>query len=243
MELVKTIQGLISAILPKRQIAPQTVEIHTQNSVSPLQQTRDFHPRYGNWIELDFSKTVQISKSELFSLNEAAPELDEIMIGLGWDDPTPNTDLETYAFICGPDGQIRSENDFVFYNQTIALDGAVAHLLDNTTSVGRDCCEAYKVSLLRIPSDIIKISFSANINSNETLSEITNIFIRIVDISKRSVIAQYEVIGTYTLERSIIFAELTRKENGWCIAPSGSAFDGVHDPGGGALFRLHGLNL
>jgi tellurium resistance protein TerD len=251
MKLVKTIQGLLSVLLPTRDIPPQTGDTQPLTSESLLQKSvitqdriKNFHPHYGSyWIELDFDKTVQLSQGECFSLNEASPELKDIMIGLGWDDPLPHTDLETYAFICGPDGLIRSETDVVFYNNIIALEGGVEHLLDNTTSVGGDANEAYKVNLEKIPPDVAKIVFTANINSKETINQISNIFIRIVDISNKSVIAQYDIFGNYTHERSIIFAELSRKEKGWTMVCSGSAFDGVHDPGGGELLRLHGLSL
>jgi tellurium resistance protein TerD len=71
-----------------------------------------------------------LSKGGNVSLSKEAPGLDRIMDGLGWDvRATDDQDfvLDASAFLCKADAKVRTDADFVFYNNKNAGDGAVIH--------------------------------------------------------------------------------------------------------------------
>ncbi|MBF0428119.1 MAG: TerD family protein, partial [Magnetococcales bacterium] len=61
------------------------------------------------------------------------------MVGLGWDaratDGQP-FDLDAVVFILGANGKVRSDSDFVFYNNRKGANGAVEHQGDNRSGAG-----------------------------------------------------------------------------------------------------------
>lgn len=203
----------------------------------------DIHPHYGKWTKLHAKNKVALLKNQKVSITNCFPNADELIVAFGWNAPYLHTDLETYAFICGAEGKVRSDADLVFYGQKRALEGAVEHLQDNTTSAGRDADEAIRVSLSKIPPDVMKVVFAANINSAGDLSQLSQIFVRLIDSGTQSVLAQHDIMEKYDKERSIVLGELCREERGWSFKSGGVGFDGVHDTGGGALMRHYGVEI
>ena len=66
----------------------------------------------------------------------------KILVGLGWDERATDGaafDLDASAFILSAQGRVRSDADFIFYNNLRSGDGSVEHLGDNTTC-GVDPC-------------------------------------------------------------------------------------------------------
>ena len=64
-----------------------------------------------------------------------------------------------------------------------------------------------------------------------------------MDVGAQSVIAQYHIMEKYEKERSFVFGGLFREKNGWALRSGGAGFDGVHDAGGGAIMRFHGMEM
>ena len=63
---------------------------------------------------------VSLQKGGRVSLDKAAPGLKNIHVGLGWDARVTDGadfDLDASAFMLGEGGRVRSDADFIFYNQ------------------------------------------------------------------------------------------------------------------------------
>ena len=64
------------------------------------------------------------------------------LIGLGWDsnryDGGYDFDLDASAFLLGANGKVLRDEDFVFYNNLEARDGAVRSMGDDTTGGNSD---------------------------------------------------------------------------------------------------------
>jgi tellurium resistance protein TerD len=83
---------------------------------------------------------VSLSKGGNVSLSKEAPGLSNIVIGLGWDTRSTDGsdfDLDASMFVLKEDNKVRSDSDFIFYNNRTGADGAVEHLGDNLTGTGR----------------------------------------------------------------------------------------------------------
>jgi tellurium resistance protein TerD len=66
-----------------------------------------------------------------------------------------------------PSGKVRSEADFIFYNQLKSACGSVQHTGDNRTGAGEGDDEAVMVDLTRVPADVQKITFTVTIHDAE----------------------------------------------------------------------------
>ena len=74
--------------------------------------------------------SISIAKGGNVSLSKEAPGLTKILIGLGWDTRATDGadfDLDASAFLVGESGKVRSDADFIFYNQLKSSDGSVEH--------------------------------------------------------------------------------------------------------------------
>ena len=82
---------------------------------------------------------ISLSKGGNVSLTKQAPGLTAVQVGLGWDVRVTDGaafDLDASAFLLGAGGKVRSDADFVFYNNPKSVEGSVVHQGDNLTGVG-----------------------------------------------------------------------------------------------------------
>ena len=82
---------------------------------------------------------ISLSKGGNVNLSKEAPGLNKIIVGLGWDARATDGaafDLDASAFLVKMDGKVRSDSDFIFYNQPKSACGSVEHTGDNKTGAG-----------------------------------------------------------------------------------------------------------
>ena len=108
---------------------------------------------------------VTLAKGGNVSLSKAAPNLTQVMVGLGWDARSTTGapfDLDASALMCAG-GRVMGDEWFVFYNQLKSPDGSVEHTGDNLTGEGEGDDEQIKVNLAGVPADVEKIVFPVSI--------------------------------------------------------------------------------
>ncbi|EPN46897.1 tellurium resistance protein TerD, partial [Pseudomonas syringae pv. actinidiae ICMP 18807] len=96
---------------------------------------------------------LTLQKGGNLSLSKTDPTLTSVLIGLGWDPRATDGqefDLDASAFLLSANGKVRSEADFIFYNQLKSADGSVEHTGDNRTGAGDGDDEVLKVDLTRV---------------------------------------------------------------------------------------------
>ena len=70
--------------------------------------------------------SVSLAKGGNVSLSKEEPGLTHILIGLGWDTRTTDGtdfDLDASAFLLAAGDRVRSDSDFIFYNNLKSADG------------------------------------------------------------------------------------------------------------------------
>jgi len=189
---------------------------------------------------------VSLSKGGNVSLSKEAPGLTAVTVGLGWDarvtDGT-DFDLDASVFVCGEDGKVRSDADFVFYNNKTGADGSVEHMGDNRTGEGDGDDEQVKVDLSKVPADVKKLVFAVTIHDadarSQNFGQVGNAFMRVVNQAGEAEIARYDLSEDYSTETALVFGELYRHGDEWKFKAVGAGFAG----GLGALASSHGVNL
>ncbi len=189
---------------------------------------------------------VSLSKGGNVSLSKEAPGLTKVLVGLGWDaraSDGADFDLDASVFLCGASGKVRSDSDFIFYNNLKSSDGSVEHTGDNKSGAGEGDDESIKVDLSKIPADVAKIVFAVTIHEAEGRKQnfgmVSNAFVRVVNQDGNKELARYDLSEDSSVETAMIFAEVYRNGNEWKFKAIGQGFKG----GLGPLAATLGVNI
>lgn len=189
---------------------------------------------------------VSLNKGANVSLSKEAPGLTSITVGLGWDPRVTDGlefDLDASVFVCGEDGKVRSDSDFIYYNNKLGLNGAIEHTGDNVTGDGDGDDEQVKINLTTIPADVKKLVFGVTIHDasarKQSFGQVSNAFMRVVSDNGGVELAKYDLSEDYSTETAMIFGEIYRHGNEWKMKAVGAGFEG----GLGPLAKLHGVNV
>lgn len=190
---------------------------------------------------------VSLRKGGNVSLTkEAGGSLRKVIVGLGWDARITDGqgfDLDAVAFICGANGKVREDSDFIFFNNMSGAGGAVNHLGDNTTGEGDGDDEQISLQLDQMPADVAKIVICVIIydaeNRNQNFGMVSNALTRVVNDSNGQVLADYDLSEDMSMETSMIFAEIYRHRSDWKFKAIGQGFSG----GLGPLAQNYGVSV
>ena len=189
---------------------------------------------------------VSLSKGANVSLSKEEPGLARVLIGLGWDARTTDGtefDLDASAFLLNAGGKVRSDADFIFYNNLRAADGSVEHAGDNRTGDGDGDDEALTVDLARVPAEVGKIAVAVTIHEGEARRQsfgmVSNAFIRVVNDATGREIARYDLSEDASTETAMIFGEVYRHNGEWKFRAVGQGYLGGLAP----LARGFGVNI
>jgi len=169
-----------------------------------------------------------------------------LIVGLGWDARASDGgdfDLDASAFLCGSNGKVRSDSDFIFYNKLRSDDGSVEHTGDNKTGAGEGDDESIKMDLTKVAADVQKVVFSVTIHDagprKQNFGMVSNAFVRIINQDGGKEIARYDLSEDASVETAMIFAEIYRSGGDWKFKAIGQGFkDGL-----GPLAKSMGVNV
>ncbi|WP_297843046.1 TerD family protein [Pseudomonas sp.] len=189
---------------------------------------------------------LTLQKGGNLSLSKTDPTLTKILIGLGWDPRATNGqefDLDASALLVGANGKVRSEKDFIFYNQLKSVDGSIEHTGDNRTGEGAGDDESLTVDLSRVPVDVDKVVFIVTIHDAEArkqnFGQVSGSFIRVVNDVTSAEIVRYDLAEDASVETAMVFAELYRNGSEWKFRAVGQGFAG----GLKALANSYGMSF
>lgn len=190
--------------------------------------------------------SVSLSKGGNVSLSKNAPNLTKLVIGLGWDVRATDGaefDLDGSAFILDATGKVRSDADFIFYNNLKSIDGSVEHTGDNRTGAGDGDDESIIVHLDKLPTTVEKIAITVTIHEAESrkqsFGQVIGAFVRCVNGANNNEIARFDLSEDASTETAMIFGEIYRHNGEWKFRAVGQGFAG----GLAALARNYGINI
>jgi tellurium resistance protein TerD len=188
---------------------------------------------------------ISLQKGGNVNLSKEAPGLKKIIIGLGWDPRATDGaafDLDGSAFILKNDGKVRSDSDFIFYNNLKSTDGSIVHAGDNTTGGGDGDDETISVNLVAVPADIDKVSLAVTIHDAEARKQnfgmVSKAYIRCLNGDGGAEIARFDLSEDSSVETAMIFGEIYRAGAEWKFKAIGQGFKG----GLGPLAKSFGVN-
>lgn len=189
---------------------------------------------------------ISLSKGGNVSLSKTDPTLKNVIVGLGWDArPTEGADfdLDASAFMVKEDGKVRSDSDFIFYNQTKSTCGSVEHTGDNRTGAGDGDDESVIILLDKVPADVQRVVFCVTIHDAEmrkqNFGQVNHAYVRVVNKDSNNEVTRYDLSEDASIETAMVFGEIYRHSGEWKFKAVGQGYAG----GLAALAKQYGINI
>lgn len=132
---------------------------------------------------------------------------------LGW---SSDVEVDASALLLTSSGKVRSDDDFVFYNQPRSAEGSVRH---GGGGVREDSLE---VDLGALPEAIEKVVLAASVG-NGTFGQIPGLHLRLTDAAGNAEIARFDIADA-TSETAFVFGELYRRNGQWKFRAVGQGY-------------------
>ncbi len=189
---------------------------------------------------------ISLQKGGNVNLSKTDPNLREVLVGLGWDTRTSDGvdfDLDASLFMVQASGKVRSDADFIFYNQLKSSCGSVEHTGDNRTGAGDGDDEAMKITLAAVPAAITRLVIAVTIHDaavrKQNFGMVQAAFIRIVNQETGTEIVRFDLSEDYSTETAMVFAEIYRHNEEWKFKAVGQGYAGGLAP----LAIQHGVDV
>ncbi|RYE42330.1 MAG: stress protein [Hyphomicrobiales bacterium] len=136
--------------------------------------------------------------------------------------------IDLLAFQLGADQRVRSDDDFIFFNQPSSPEGAVRLV----------AADRITIDFRAVPANIVKLSIAVALDENAagSLSAVANLGVTVEQSTGQRVTAR--ALGL-TTERAAILLEVYRRNNTWKVRNVSAGWDtGLH-----ALVNHHGVEI
>lgn len=142
-----------------------------------------------------------------------------VRVELGWRTAPGAPDVDGSALLL-VSGKVRSDADFVFYNQPVHASGAVRH--EGRRSVADGVTDSLAVDLERVEPAIDRVVVAASADGG-TFGQVTGLHVRIMDASDGTEIARFDSADA-TVETAFILGELYRRQGAWKFRAVGQGY-------------------
>lgn len=142
-----------------------------------------------------------------------------VRVELGWR-PSPGTpDVDASALLL-VSGKVRSDADFVFYNQPAHASGAVRY--EGRATTGDSVTDTLAVDFARIEPAIDRVVVAASADGGG-FGRVSGLYVRIVDTASGAEIARFESTDA-TVETAFILGELYLRQGAWKFRAVGQGY-------------------
>lgn len=155
-----------------------------------------------------------------------------------WADPDGGTDIDVSALLLGADGQVRSDEDFVFYNAPVAADGAVRLLGKRADDAAGE--DGVAVDLETLPDGVERILIAASIDPASRAAgfgDVDGLGLVLLGADGAAA-ARYDVTGAGT-ETTMVLGEIYARGAEWKFRAVGQGWDS----GLAGLATDHGIRI
>lgn len=142
-----------------------------------------------------------------------------VVVTLTWN-PAPGIDADLSAFCCAANGKVRSDADFVFYNQPQGVGGAVTHLGKSTR--GAATVDRLRIDTGALPADVEKVVIGASLDGGGTFGGLTGLGVEVAADQNAPAAVRCEIGAG--LETALVFAEVYRRGSEWKVRAVGQGY-------------------
>jgi len=143
-----------------------------------------------------------------------------LRVELGWRSGPGVPDADASALLL-VGGKVRSDADFVFYNQPEHASGAVRHE-GKRTDAGR-VTDTLLVDLARVEPSVETVVLAASTDGG-TFARVPDLYIEVRDATRGTVAARFDSPGA-TVETAFVLGEFYRRQGAWKFRAVGQGYD------------------
>ena len=162
------------------------------------------------------------------ALTREIPGLTGLVLGVKWNAGAEHVledNLVFAALLCGADGRVRSDRDFVFFNQLASPEMSVQRL-EQALDGDR---EQIEVDLKAIPAEIERIVVVLYINDNptqrRTLGQLRSCVVRVLNLSdNKELVRSEELASAFRTETAVALGEVYRNGPDWKFKVLGQGY-------------------
>ncbi|WP_406182450.1 TerD family protein [Streptomyces canus] len=143
-----------------------------------------------------------------------------LRVELGWRTGPGVPDADASALLL-VGGKVRSDADFVFYNQPQHSSGAVRH--EGKRTDGGRVTDTLLVDLARVEPTVETVVLAASADGG-TFAQIPDLFIEVRDAAQGAVAARFDSEGA-TVETAFVLGEFYRRQGAWKFRAVGQGYD------------------
>ncbi|MFD0366092.1 TerD family protein, partial [Nocardia sp. GCM10030253] len=149
--------------------------------------------------------------------NVAVP-MSAVRIELGWQSGPGVPDADASALLL-VSGKVRSDSDFVFYNQPAHASGAVRY---EGKQQGPTVLDTLSVNLAQVEPQVDTIVIAASADGG-TFGQFNGLYVRVVDPANGAEVARFDSTGA-TTETAFVLGELYRRQGAWKFRAVGQGY-------------------
>lgn len=142
-----------------------------------------------------------------------------LRVEMGWRSGpgVPDADASALLLVAG---KVRSDGDFVFYNQPAHASGAVRH--EGKRRSGDLVTDTLLVDLARVETPVERIVLAASADGG-TFGQVPGLYVEVRNAADGSVAARFDSTGA-TVETAFVLGELYRRQGGWKFRAVGQGY-------------------
>ncbi|EST20176.1 TerD family protein [Streptomyces roseochromogenus] len=142
-----------------------------------------------------------------------------LRVELGWRAGPGVPDADASALLLAT-GKVRSDGDFVFYNQPAHSSGAVRH--EGKRTVGTSVTDTLSVDLARVEGAIERIVLAASVDGG-TFGQVPGLYVEVTDAVSGRPVARFDSTGA-TVETAFVLGEFYRRQGAWKFRAVGQGY-------------------
>lgn len=142
-----------------------------------------------------------------------------LRVELGWSSGPGVPDADASALLL-VGGKVRSDGDFVFYNQPAHTSGAVRH--EGKQNAGGRVVDTLLVDLARVEPAVETVVLAAS-SDGGSFGQVPGLYIEVKDAAQGTVIARFDSTGA-SVETAFVLGEFYRRQGNWKFRAVGQGY-------------------
>ncbi len=142
-----------------------------------------------------------------------------LRVELGWRSGPGVPDVDASALLL-VGGKVRSDGDFVFYNQPVHSSDAVRH--EGKRDAGGQVTDSLLVDLARVEPAIETVILAASADGG-AFGQVPDLYIEVKDAAQGTVVARFDSAGA-TVETAFVLGEFYRRQGAWKFRAVGQGY-------------------
>ncbi|RMB83134.1 TerD family protein [Streptomyces shenzhenensis] len=143
-----------------------------------------------------------------------------LRVELGWRPGPGVPDVDASALLLVA-GKVRSDGDFVFYNQPAHSSGAVRH--EGKRNAAGRVTDTLLVDLARVEAAVERVVLAASADGG-SFGRVPDLYIAVTDAARGDAVARFDSTGA-TVETAFVLGEFYRRQGGWKFRAVGQGYD------------------